>query len=94
MEGTEKNELKVYQVEISEALIRSVPVSAHSEVEAVEKVIGRYKAGQIVLAYEDFTGVGLFGEIGREKKAWQTLHLKSVDRLESLQRTIPGGREN
>ena len=57
MEGTEKNEMKVYQVEISEALIRSVPVSAHSEVEAVEKVIGRYKAGQIVLDYEDFTGV-------------------------------------
>lgn len=57
MEGTEKEDLKVYQVEISEALIRSVPVSAHSEVEAVEKVIGRYKAGQIVLDYEDFTGV-------------------------------------
>ena len=32
-------------------------MSAHSEVEAVEKVIGRYKAGQIVLDYEDFTGV-------------------------------------
>ena len=68
MEGTEKDELKVYQVEISEALIRGVPVSAHSEVEAVEKVIGRYKAGQIVLDCNDFISVDFAAKSEGRKK--------------------------
>ena len=45
---------ETYIVEISESLVKAVPVEASSEVDAVAEVIRKYKSEDVVLSADDF----------------------------------------
>lgn len=48
--------LKDFEIEIKEELARVVTVKAETLGEAIDRVINRYKKGEIVLDAEDFKG--------------------------------------
>ena len=57
MEVYQLMELKEYQVEVCETLIRIVTVGATSEEEAIEKIMYDYNNAELVLDSNDFFDV-------------------------------------
>lgn len=57
---------RVFNVEISESLIRCIRVIAASEVDAIEKIAEKYNNLEIVLDAEDFVGVNF--SVKRERR--------------------------
>lgn len=50
-------DLHTYTVEISECLIKCIPVTAYSEVDAVEMAIRKYKEERLILDEQDISSV-------------------------------------
>ena len=58
---------RVFNVEISESLIRCIRVIAASEVDAIEKIAEKYNNSEIILDAEDFVGVNF--SVKRERSS-------------------------
>ena len=49
--------MRKYEVEVRETLSRTVVVGAYNELDAMEQVRDQYRAGQLVLDADDYSGV-------------------------------------
>ena len=49
--------MRKYEVEVRETLSRTVVVGAYNELDAMEQVRDLYRAGQLVLDADDYSGV-------------------------------------
>ena len=67
----------IFKVYIEERLLKEVYIEAEDDGEAIEKVEKMYRAGEIVLTADDFSGIY---EIATEETGWSDNYIDPKER--------------